>query len=245
MGRPRDELAQPLLADDAEAGSGTPPAAGACDAAAALNRSGGVGDDTQLSPLFAVCPFILANEFCERLAYYGLATNLVMYCTGALALRSAQALDALAPDPSLAGALTRARRPRPADVMRYSKADAAAVVQSWSASCYITALLGAVVADSALGRCAPRGRLHARWRGAPPSFRTPAPRRSVRADAAPARCSYRTILLFASVYFCGLVLLTCCAGLVPAWAPAPGADPTRRQTGAAPAAPAARHPSLA
>ena len=38
--------------------------------------------------------------------------------------------------------------------MRYSKADAAAAVQSWSASCYSTALLGAVVADSALGRCA-------------------------------------------------------------------------------------------
>ncbi|KAG2452163.1 hypothetical protein HYH02_003195 [Chlamydomonas schloesseri] len=31
------------------------------------------------STLLTVCPFILGNEFCERLAYYGLATNLVMY----------------------------------------------------------------------------------------------------------------------------------------------------------------------
>lgn len=29
----------------------------------------------------AVCPYILVNEFCERLAYYGLATNLVVYLT--------------------------------------------------------------------------------------------------------------------------------------------------------------------
>ncbi|GIL61727.1 hypothetical protein Vafri_16126 [Volvox africanus] len=33
------------------------------------------------STLLTVCPFILGNEFCERLAYYGLATNLVMYIT--------------------------------------------------------------------------------------------------------------------------------------------------------------------
>lgn len=31
------------------------------------------------STLFSVCPYILGNEFCERLAYYGLATNLVVY----------------------------------------------------------------------------------------------------------------------------------------------------------------------
>ncbi|GLI71059.1 hypothetical protein VaNZ11_015975 [Volvox africanus] len=33
------------------------------------------------STLLTVCPFILGNEFCERLAFYGLATNLVMYIT--------------------------------------------------------------------------------------------------------------------------------------------------------------------
>ena len=31
------------------------------------------------SPLTRVCPFILGNELCERLAYYGLSTNLVVY----------------------------------------------------------------------------------------------------------------------------------------------------------------------
>lgn len=33
------------------------------------------------STLLSVCPYILANEFCERLAFYGLSTNLVMYLT--------------------------------------------------------------------------------------------------------------------------------------------------------------------
>ena len=33
------------------------------------------------STLLSVCPFILANEFCERLAFYGLSTNLVIYLT--------------------------------------------------------------------------------------------------------------------------------------------------------------------
>ncbi|KAG1657319.1 hypothetical protein FOA52_008047 [Chlamydomonas sp. UWO 241] len=33
------------------------------------------------STLLTVCPYILSNEFCERLAFYGLATNLVTYVT--------------------------------------------------------------------------------------------------------------------------------------------------------------------
>ncbi|KAK9822864.1 hypothetical protein WJX81_005939 [Elliptochloris bilobata] len=33
------------------------------------------------STLLTVCPFILGNEFCERLAYYGLSTNLIIYMT--------------------------------------------------------------------------------------------------------------------------------------------------------------------
>eukprot|EP00884_Botryococcus_braunii_P017310 jgi/Botrbrau1/4262/Bobra.0390s0002.1 len=31
------------------------------------------------STLLSVCPFILGNEFCERLAFYGMSTNLVIY----------------------------------------------------------------------------------------------------------------------------------------------------------------------
>ncbi|MEW5319134.1 MAG: hypothetical protein WDW38_010304 [Sanguina aurantia] len=37
--------------------------------------------EKQRSTLLTVCPFILGNEFCERLAFYGLATNLVTYVT--------------------------------------------------------------------------------------------------------------------------------------------------------------------
>lgn len=33
------------------------------------------------STLLTVCPFILGNEFCERLAFYGISTNMVMYLT--------------------------------------------------------------------------------------------------------------------------------------------------------------------
>jgi len=36
------------------------------------------------SVLLTVCPYILGNELCERLAYYGLATNLVTYLTRTL-----------------------------------------------------------------------------------------------------------------------------------------------------------------
>lgn len=42
---------------------------------------------------------------------------------------------------------------------------------------------------------------------------------------------YRTILLFCVIYLCGMILLTCSAGLVPSWAPADGEDPTTKQTG--------------
>ncbi|PSC75608.1 NRT1 PTR FAMILY -like [Micractinium conductrix] len=33
------------------------------------------------STLLTVCPFILGNEFCERLAFYGLSTNMIIYLT--------------------------------------------------------------------------------------------------------------------------------------------------------------------
>ncbi|CAG9466836.1 unnamed protein product [Pedinophyceae sp. YPF-701] len=41
--------------------------------------------------LTSVCPFILGNEFCERLAYYGLATNLVVYLTRMMGLDTGDA----------------------------------------------------------------------------------------------------------------------------------------------------------
>ncbi|KAI3947211.1 hypothetical protein MKX01_019864 [Papaver californicum] len=64
------------------------------------------------------CPFILGNEFCERLAYYGMSTNLVNYLESRL---------------------------------NQGNAKAATNVSIWSGTCYLTPLLGAVLAD-ALGR---------------------------------------------------------------------------------------------
>jgi hypothetical protein len=77
MRRAEDELKRPLLGDeDAEAGGSGEPR-DVDDAAVVRGASA-----KELSPLTQVCPFILANEFCERLAYYGLASNLVTYFTG-------------------------------------------------------------------------------------------------------------------------------------------------------------------
>jgi hypothetical protein len=88
-----DDLRRPLLSDDdGGAGSGADDSLrGDCDALNAFGGGGGGEDDApcdagpQLAPLTQVCPFILANEFCERLAYYGLASNLVTYFSGACA----------------------------------------------------------------------------------------------------------------------------------------------------------------
>ena len=38
------------------------------------------------SKLLRVCSFILGNELCERLAYYGLSTNLIVYFTVVIGL---------------------------------------------------------------------------------------------------------------------------------------------------------------
>ncbi|DBA89647.1 hypothetical protein WJX79_009961 [Trebouxia sp. C0005] len=43
----------------------------------------------QRSTLLTVCPFILGNEFCERLAFYGLSTNMVIYLTRIMGCRPA------------------------------------------------------------------------------------------------------------------------------------------------------------
>ena len=81
--------------------------------------STGDDDDDEISPLIGVCPFILGNEFCERLAYYGLSTNLVVYFQQVLSLNTAEAN---------------------------------LQVSIWSASCYVTPLIGAWLADSYWGR---------------------------------------------------------------------------------------------
>lgn len=65
------------------------------------------------------CPFILGNECCERLAYYGIAKNLVTYLTRKL---------------------------------HQGNASAARNVTTWQGTCYLTPLIGAILADSYLGR---------------------------------------------------------------------------------------------
>lgn len=65
------------------------------------------------------CPFILGTECCERLAYYGIATNLVTYLN---------------------------------NILHEGNVSAARNVSAWSGTCYITPLLGAVLADAYWGR---------------------------------------------------------------------------------------------
>ncbi|CAI9284385.1 unnamed protein product [Lactuca saligna] len=65
------------------------------------------------------CPFILGNECCERLAYYGISTNLVSYLTKKL---------------------------------HEGNAEAARNVTTWQGTCYLTPLIGAVLADAYWGR---------------------------------------------------------------------------------------------
>ncbi|CAK9163709.1 unnamed protein product [Ilex paraguariensis] len=72
-----------------------------------------------------VCPFILVlhqkigTECCERLAYYGIATNLVSYLTKKL---------------------------------HEGNVSAARTVTAWQGTCYLTPLIGAVLADAYWGR---------------------------------------------------------------------------------------------
>ncbi|XVF43489.1 hypothetical protein PTKIN_Ptkin02bG0044100 [Pterospermum kingtungense] len=65
------------------------------------------------------CPFILGNECCERLAYYGIATNLVTYLTKKL---------------------------------HEGNVSAARNVTTWQGTCYLTPLIGAIIADAYFGR---------------------------------------------------------------------------------------------
>ncbi|KAI3426893.1 hypothetical protein D9Q98_006837 [Chlorella vulgaris] len=109
-----------------------------------------VEDPPKRSTLLTVCPFILGNEFCERLAFYGLSTNLIIYMTR---------------------------------VMGEDNGFAAIQLNLFEGTCYLTPLLGAWLADSAWGR-------------------------------------YKTILIFSSIYFLGMVLLTLSAWL-PGMTPSP------------------------
>ncbi|XP_019099987.1 PREDICTED: protein NRT1/ PTR FAMILY 8.4 isoform X2 [Camelina sativa] len=65
------------------------------------------------------CPFIFANECCERLAYYGIAKNLITYFTNEL---------------------------------HETNVAAARHVMTWQGTCYITPLIGALIADAYWGR---------------------------------------------------------------------------------------------
>ncbi|KAH0851881.1 LOW QUALITY PROTEIN: hypothetical protein HID58_090969, partial [Brassica napus] len=65
------------------------------------------------------CPFILGNECCERLAYYGIAGNLITYLTTKL---------------------------------HQGNVSAATNVTTWQGTCYLTPLIGAVLADAYWGR---------------------------------------------------------------------------------------------
>ena len=63
--------------------------------------------------------FWTGNEFCERLAYYGIAKNLVTYLKVKLHL---------------------------------SNLEAARNVTTWQGTCYLTPLIGAILADSHWGK---------------------------------------------------------------------------------------------
>lgn len=115
-------------------------------------------EERSRSTLLNVCPFILGNEFCERLAFYGLSTNLVIY-------------------------LTR--------IMGQDSGFAAVQLNLFEGTCYLTPLLGAWLADSLWGR-------------------------------------YRTILVFSTIYFLGMVMLALTAW-IPSLTPSPDEYPTALQ----------------
>lgn len=56
-----------------------------------LLPNGGTSGSKPASKLLTVCPFILGNEFCERLAFYGLATNMIIYLTDVMGLDAGNA----------------------------------------------------------------------------------------------------------------------------------------------------------
>ncbi|KAL4858298.1 Protein NRT1/ PTR FAMILY 8.1 [Chlorella vulgaris] len=71
------------------------------DGKSALHEKAGTGshDDEELSilrsPMVTRAPFILVTEFCERLTYYGIATNIITYLTGVLGMSNSSAASAV------------------------------------------------------------------------------------------------------------------------------------------------------
>ena len=93
--------------------------AGSYGATASVIPSEPVPRKRYASTFRGVCSYIICNEFCERLAFYGFQGSLLMFMTKELGLQSG---------------------------------DAATQSAMFSGMCYITPLIGGIVADSFLGR---------------------------------------------------------------------------------------------
>ncbi|KAK9106480.1 hypothetical protein Syun_022491 [Stephania yunnanensis] len=137
------------------------------------------------------CPFILGNECCERLAYYGISTNLVTYLTKKL---------------------------------NEGNVDAARNVSTWAGTCYLTPLIGAVLADAYWGRywtIAAFSMIYFIGMGtltlsaSVPAFRPPACVDSVCPSASPAQLS---------IFFFGLYLIALGTGGIKPCVSSFGAD---------------------
>lgn len=105
-------------------------------------------------------------------------------------------------------------------VMQLDKSTASAMQQAWSGTCYLTAIIGAVVADALLGRCVARAGCGFALHVAP----------NLTPSAFVVRRSFRTIVIFCLIYALGMSLLTCSAGLISSWHPVNGEMPTGSQS---------------
>jgi hypothetical protein len=141
--------------------------------------------------------YIIVCEFCERLAYYGLAGSLVLLLQDELSYTNADA------DNQVSKALVHPRRETDYVSLRHGQLWQYSL---WSGFCYVTPLLGGWIADSYLGRykyvkwmASPRG-------GIEEGFTWSLIMRD------------RAIMIFSSIYVVGLVLLV--IGVLPV-SPAP------------------------
>lgn len=94
------------------------------------------------SVLRSVASFIIANEFCERLAYYGFAGSLVLFFQTKMGMTNAEAdiqvICSSAIDTKISS--------------NYSNVFSTTQYSAWNGACYLTPLLGGYVADKYLGR---------------------------------------------------------------------------------------------